>query len=76
MRSLFISSAYTNLIHHGQSCTECPKGQEPARTAGALASASIRERKCCLLVRSSVISPPQWIRQPQLRGVHGVCVVV
>jgi hypothetical protein len=31
-------------------------------------------KKCCLLVLNSVTSPPRWIRQPQLRAMHGVCV--
>ena len=26
-------------------------------------------RECCLLVLSSVTSPPQWIRQPQLEHI-------
>jgi hypothetical protein len=29
-----------------------------------------------LLVLNSVTSPPRWIRQPQLRAMHGVCVRV
>jgi hypothetical protein len=32
------------------------------------------KKKWCLLVLNSVTSPPRWIRQPQLRAMHGVCV--
>ncbi len=28
---------------------------------------------CCVLELESITSPPQWIRQPKLRGMRGVC---
>jgi hypothetical protein len=31
-----------------------------------------KKKRCCLLVLNSVTSPPQWIRQPQLREMHDV----
>jgi hypothetical protein len=34
------------------------------------------ERVCCLLVLNSVTSTLQWIRQPEPRDMHDVCVFV
>jgi hypothetical protein len=34
-----------------------------------------RERVCCLLVLNSVISTPQWIRQPEAAWVAHPCCV-
>jgi hypothetical protein len=38
--------------------------------------AHTEKKKFCLLVLNSVTSPPRWIRQPQLRAMHGVCFFV
>jgi len=35
---------------------------------------ALTKKKCCLLVLNLVTSPPRWIRQPQLRAMHGLCV--
>jgi hypothetical protein len=34
------------------------------------------ERECCSLVLNSATSTPRWIRQPGLRDMHDVCVLV
>ena len=39
------------------------------------AMGGFRERVCCLLVIDSVTSTPQWMRQPEPRDVHHVCVL-
>ena len=39
------------------------------------ATGGFRERVCCLLVIDSVTSTPQWMRQPEPRDVHHVCVL-
>jgi hypothetical protein len=44
------------------------------RWKGYAASADTWEKKkCCSLVLNLVTSPPRWIRQLQLRAMHGVC---
>ena len=50
--------------------------QEMCRQASidTLTGKATQKKKCCLLVLNSVTSPPRWIRQPQLRAMHGVCV--
>ena len=50
--------------------------QEMCRQASidTLTGKATQKKKCCLLVLNSVTSLPRWIRQPQLRAMHGVCV--